>query len=160
VRRIHFKTFADSTYVTEELQDAALPQQSTFSATVTARQKASKINALFIVFTYTTHNHSGASRSSLLTATTLCSVLRRGQASKRFVLATKNTKQNTSGYRFIIDTGHPTTRCLVDRRTPSHQLGVASGAFVNHISVLCHSRLVMCRLCVGGGGTSEAEWDG
>ena len=80
MRRIHFKTFADSTYVTEELQVAALPQQSTFSATVTARQKASKINALFIVFTYTTHNHSGALRSSLLTATALCSVLRRGQA--------------------------------------------------------------------------------
>ena len=67
--------------------------------------------------------------------------------SKRFVLATKiYTKQNTSGYRFIIDTGHPTTRCLVDRRTPSQQRGVASGAFVNHISVLCHSSLVMCRL--------------
>jgi hypothetical protein len=91
VRRIHFKTFADSTYVTEELQDAALPQQSTFSATVTARQKASKINALFIVFTYTTHNHSGALRSSL-TATTLCSVLRRGKREQTLCLC--NTEQN------------------------------------------------------------------
>ena len=105
MRRIHFKTFADSTYVTEELQDAALPQQSTFSATVTARQKASKINALFIVFTYTTHNHSGASRSSLLTATTLCSVLLRGQASKRFVLATEQNKtQAVIGSLLIPDT--------------------------------------------------------